>query len=139
MIFCTDRTYEDVLEKNTKGLYGYGDLNRVEGHVSSICSLAKSLDITLQLTVKTDWGLPGDFSGGSWPVKAQMQRYLSNIRAICDALELQEELPESMENLDYIGANKLENALKMAYYKIKRVTDAFTFSGEVFAGEENGI
>lgn len=136
MKLVTDRTYEDVLSGNEKGIYAYEDLNRVEQAVAELCDLMQHLDIRLQLVTKTDWDLPGLFSSDAWPVESQMERYLGNVFQVLERLDLTAPLPASMEHLDYRGANQIEQALVKARERIEGVTDTFRFSGELFAGEE---
>lgn len=139
MELITNRTEADVLLGNAKGTYGYTDLNRVEQAVAELCSLATRLDIHKNLTIKTDWGLPGTFSADTWPTAEQMARYLGNVHALCDALSLETNLPETMAHLTFVGANEIENALLSAYHRVQGIFNTYQFSGEIYAGEENVI
>ena len=132
-----DRTQADVLSKTEKGYYGSKDLNRVENTVAQLQELAKQLGVQLQLETKTDWVLTDTFSQESWPTKRQMRRYLSNVAQLCAACGIQMPLPTTMEGLDWVGANQIEEALHHTGQRIKTVTQTFHFSGELFAGEEN--
>jgi hypothetical protein len=80
--------------------------------------LAEEVGIHLDLTVKTDWGVPGDFSGGTWPTQQQMARYLNNVQIIRKTLGLSDILPSSMQNLTETQANNIELTLQMAYENI---------------------
>ena len=97
---------------------------------------AAEAGIVFQPVVKLDWAEPGAFDTQQWPVQSQMRRYLGNIRALCDSLDLAPELPESMERLTYIGANQIEQALLLAESRIGAVKNTYRFSGELIAGEE---
>ena len=136
MNLVTDRTIQDVLSGGEKGVYTHTDLNRVEHTVGVLQDMARSLDVYLQLDVKEDWCLPGEYSPDTWPVESQMARYLGNVVGVLKGLELSAPLPDSMENLDYQGANQIEQALQQACDRILRVMQTFQYSGEVFAGEE---
>ena len=136
MELITDRTSADVALGNSKGSYGYADLNRVEQAVANLAVMAKQLDVQLSLSVKTDWGLPGVFNAANWPVQSQMARYLQNVRLLLSAVGVQAVLPESMNALDYLGANQIEKALLVARERILTVKENFRYSGEVYAGEE---
>ena len=136
MNLVTDRTLEDVLSGNEKGVYAYTDLNRVEQAVANLCDLARSLDVLLQLDIKQNWQRPGAFSVEAWPVESQMQRYLGNVAEVLKGLDISAPLPRSMADLNYKGANQIEQALVLAWERIMCVTQAFQYSGEVFAGEE---
>lgn len=137
MELITDRTEADVFLGNERGTYSYADLNRVEQAVAELCSLAARLDIHNNLTTKTDWGLPGAFSADTWPTEEQMARYLSNVHTLCDSLSLKVVLPETMAHLTFTGANEIENALLSAYYRVQSILNAYQYSGEIYAGEEN--
>ncbi|MBR4290669.1 MAG: hypothetical protein IKT52_08530 [Oscillospiraceae bacterium] len=134
-----DRTKTDVLLGTEKGSYGAADLNRVERAVAELAELAKAVGLTKQFGIKTDWGLPGVFDSSLWPTKEQMARYLNNVIDLCDAVELKAQLPSSMEHLTWEGANQIEQSLTLVYERIQRIVKIFRYSGEIFAGEENGL
>lgn len=139
MEFITDRTETDALLGNEKGVYSYTDLNRVEGNVAALAQELREIGFdTLHLTPKTDWGLPGDFSGDSWPTESQMERYLQNVRAINEYFPLQGngKLPKTMDKLTVETANLIEKVLEHIQKKIQTIRQAWKYSGEIFAGEE---
>lgn len=138
MEFVTDRTEADVLLANEKGVYSFADLNRVEGNVGLLAEELSALGYALELSVKTDWGLPGDFSGDDWPVESQMERYLTNVRTIRNffPLEGKGSLPKSMDKLTWQSANLIEMILTHACVQINAVKQAWKYSGEIYAGEE---
>lgn len=135
MNLITDRTEEDVLRGTEKGHYGYKDLNRVEKAVQELCVLASGLDIP-QLTIKTDWGSPGDFTQDTWPTESQMARYIGNVHFLCDRFAVQAPLPANMQNLTVENANNIERALELVYNRIMGVLYSYKYSGELYAGEE---
>lgn len=136
MQLITDRTEADVLLGHPKGQYSFADLNRVEQAVAQLQQLAEQLDIKPAITVKTDWGLPGTFSGSAWPTQGQMTRYLGNVHTLCSALEVAANLPDTMIGLTWQGANAIEQALLDAHTRVMSVLAALYYSGEIFAGEE---
>lgn len=92
------------------GAYNYTDLNRVE---TDVAGLAEVLGLTLQ--TKTNWNL--------WdvPTPSDMNRYLSNVRAIRDAcpqVTNYPDLPETMDNLTYVGANSIEETLRLVWLEV---------------------
>lgn len=91
----------------TKGAYNYSDLNRVERAVSEISDIEG-----LRLSTKTDWAM--------WdvPTKADMNRYLSNIRTLKTLYGSDIEIPDTMENLTYETANNIERIILAAYEAI---------------------
>ena len=137
MELVTDRTKSDVLLGTEKGRYGASDLNRVESAVAELAVLAKKLGVSKHFDVKTDWGMPGEFSAAQWPTKKQMARYLNNVWQLCNAVDLAVNLPLSMEHLTWNGANQIEEALSLVYERIQNILKIFRYSGEFFAGEEN--
>lgn len=127
----------DLITDRTEGaVYEYTDLNRVERAVQAISAQFISMGIVLDLSVKTDWGLPGDFSARSWPTESQMRRYLGNVAAIKQLFPNTVRLPSSMEKLTWTGANNIEKVLQIALDRIEGIKKAYRYSGEVFAGEE---
>lgn len=110
MNFITDRTYEDVLLRNEKGVYNHTDMNRVESAVAAI-----SHALGLQLTTKTDWAAPGVYSPETWPTGEQLARYLSNVTRIRDYFDMNISLPSYMDYLTYTGANAIERVLHNAW------------------------
>lgn len=139
MDLITDRTQDDVLSGNEKGYYSYSDLNRVESAVSELAIIAKEIGVKKEFETKTDWGIPGVFSDSQWPTKQQMQRYISNIRELCGAVEAAANLPSSMDKLTWDGANQIELALFVAFDRIPRIVQALKYSGEIFSEEESGL
>ncbi len=135
LALITDRTQEDVLLQNSKGTYGAADLNRVESAVKELSELATQLGVQLSLVTKTDWILSG-YPSANTPTESQMQRYLDNIRALCDAVEVQYSLPASMGGLGYREANDIESSLLLAERRIRRIISCFRFSGELYSGDD---
>ena len=116
MSLITDRTWEDVQERNGKGYYTTRDLDRVERTVQTICDQLRLLGTDLQLAIKTDWKMEYCV-----PVRETMKRYLDNVRQIVQQLDLHAELPVSMEHLDWQGANQIELALQQAQEKLEKM------------------
>lgn len=137
MNLITDRTRQDVTLQTPKGQYGLEDLNRVEKAVAELVKMARALDVHCPLQIKTDWGRPGEFVPEQWPTRQQMDRYLHNIYRLCEAVEVKAGLPVTMEKLTWQGANQIEQALMLVHTRIVAVLQAFRYSGEFFAGEEN--
>lgn len=135
MDLITDRTEADAMMGTEKGMYGYTDLNRVESAIEELGKNFSALGLGPAPEVKTDWGIPGDFSESSWPVESQMNRYLGNIKAIAQIFPNNVKLPSSMDGLTWSGANNIEKVLQIAAGRISGIKQAWKYSGEVFAGE----
>lgn len=131
----TDRTQEDVLLQNSKGTYGVADLNRVESAVKALAELATALAVRFSPVTKTDWSLSG-YPSQNTPTKSQLQRYLDNVRTLCDAVEISYDLPVSMKKLGYREANNIEASLLAAERRIREILSCFRFSGEIYAGDD---
>lgn len=136
MDLITDRTESDALLGNEKGVYSYTDLNRVEKAVREIAEDITELGFAVKLQTKTDWGLPGKFSVSAWPVESQMERYLQNVSEIRRIFIISTQLPESMQKLDWNGANNIEKILNTAFSRIKGIKQSYRYSGEFYAGED---
>lgn len=95
---------EIVATEATKGAYNYSDLNRVERAVAEISDMAG-----MGLVTKTNWTM--------WdvPTATDMNRYLSNIRAIKTRFGIETSLIDTMNNLNYTSANNIEKILLAAY------------------------
>ena len=137
--YVTDRTEEDVLEKNRKGHYTAEDLNRVENAVKEISEKAESLAVYLNLTTKTDWSEDTLYSPNTWITAAQMERYIQNVRKLADAVGVSRSgVPSTMAQLNYKKANAIEKALQRAETKIDSVLQSINYRGEIYAGEGYG-
>lgn len=140
MNLITDRTRSDVLLNTEKGRYEAADLNRVEDAVRNLALIAKNFaPSSFNLQTKTDWGAPGLFSVSSWNVASQMDRYLTNVKRLCEVTGVQAKLPESMRFLTTEGANQIEKALLLVQEHLSKNQGNFRYSGEIYAGEENGL
>lgn len=147
-----------------KGAYNATDLNRVETAVAELSEILTNLpdevkayaeaygvawdaffDIpylveNIRTSTKTDW------ANGDIPDIEDMERYLSNVKHLRNALEYAtDELPSSMLNLTWRGANAIEKALvnldaAISEYRehrkdqIDRTAAVFVPSGVYFGG-----
>lgn len=136
MDLITDRTESDALLGNEKGIYSYTDLNRVEEAVKQIAKEITTMGFSLQLQTKTDWGLPGNFMASTWPVESQMKRYLENVSNIKKVFLIPIKLPNTMEKLDWNGANGIEKVLEIAVDRVAAIKQSYHYSGEIYAGED---
>lgn len=164
---CRDGIITAFVESGTNpGSYNYHDLNRVETVVAYLPGLLDALPGELKqyakdqgvaweaiydvpyaassyagIVTKTDWTVT------DIPPETQMARYLANVVKLRNVLEYAtDDLPESMDKLDYAGANAIERALwglQIALDELRerteeiidRVAAAWYFSGDLFAGE----
>ena len=104
--------------------------------MAQIAEQVTALGFVLSLQTKTDWSLPGDFSVKTWPTESQMKRYLQNIADIKELFIIPTQIPETMEKLDWDGANNIEKVLQVAFSRITGIKQSYRYSGEFYAGEE---
>ena len=154
MAFITNRTQGDVARRQelahkgianmtseemaewltpSKGAYNYIDLNRVEEAVAKIISYMAAIDREGAFHPTRVW------NESDVPTKAEMDRYIANVKAIRDAFpELHHVMPvapATMANLTYAGANAIEEILSVAMQYVESRIQAFPFSGEIYGGE----
>lgn len=126
-----------IINRTEESVYGYTDLNRVETAVQIVATEFPALGYpAINLEVKTDWFWPDDFDATQWPTKSQMKRYLNNIKVIKEPFPGLPDLPSTMDNLTWIGANNIERVLQEAIRRIKGIKQSYQHSGELYAGEE---
>ena len=139
MNFITDRTLEDILQRTEKGRYEYSDLNRVEAAVQYLVLVAQTIVSVEPLSTKTNWRQPTRFSEDTWVTQDQMDRYLRNVEILCESIGIDADLPDTMEGLTWQGANQIERALQLVQEYVSRNYQGFQYSGDLYAGEENGL
>lgn len=128
----TDRTQADVAAWNNKGTYNAADLNRVGAATEAIAERFSALGYAAPVTAKTDW-METDI-----PTASQMETYRGNIaslRSVIAVLSSTPETPETMQALDYVKANNIEKILIDLDTLIIKMTQAWFFSGDLYAGE----
>ena len=115
-----------------KGSYNHTDMNRVESAVRELEARLRKMGNTLSLTTKTDW------TNTSWPTKADLSRYFSNVAAIRAAVVVGTGVPKAPTTatpLDYAKANDLETILLTAERWIDRGEACQMYSGDLYLGE----
>lgn len=148
-----------------KGSYTVSDLNRVESAVAYLADTLRTLPDILKeyaaskgvawdaffdvpydplacdLTTKIDWSI------SDVPTSVQMERYLSNVVVLREALSFDTiDLPDSMVNLNWQGANAIEKALKgldesisafdaKTKFNLDNTASVWIYSGEIYASE----
>jgi hypothetical protein len=111
-----------------KGAYNITDLNRVEKVTEYLNERLSAYKLTL--TIKKDWAFT------DIPTTTQMERYRTNIKQIMSCFPFNTvTLPTTMQNLDYVGANHIEQIL----YDLNKVIDGieaeYFHAGEIYSGE----
>jgi len=116
-----------------KGSYNASDLNRVGNAIDDIAGLLNTYGYSVSITAKTDWvenQLP--------PSIDEMNSYLNHISVIRSAYAVKPTtpvVPSSMNNLDIIKANSIEQILLDISQLIINMVATFWCSAELTAGE----
>ena len=112
--------------------YNYSDLNRVEAKTAEVAELLTAQGYVTTIDVKTDWKMT-DF-----PTQTEMQRYLGNVKKcvnnFCKMPGVT--LPDTMDRLDYIGANNIEKTLVDIEKLLEYMLDVMRYSGTFYSGNE---
>ena len=112
--------------------YNYSDLNRVEARTAEVAELLTAQGYVTTIDVKTDWKMT-DF-----PTQTEMQRYLGNVKKcvnnFCKMPGVT--LPDTMDRLDYIGANNIEKTLIGIEKLLEYMLAVMRYSGTFYSGNE---
>lgn len=128
----TDRTAADVAAMTGKGCYNYSDLNRVGAAAAEIAGRLNALGYACAVTARTTW------SESDMPTASQMEAYRADIVTLRGMISMLAETPETpgtMERLTYRGANAIEQILADLDFLIANMAQAWSYSGEIYAGE----
>ena len=104
-----------ITDRAAPGSYDWRDFNRVAEAVEYVVNRLSKLGYKADVLTKTDWTRQGIQS------RAQMERYIANIKAVRAALRLQNSVPDSIRRLTYEGANEIERILSDAEDEINRM------------------
>ena len=103
----TDRTKNDVVYGNPKGKYDFEDYNRVGQATNYVAQELINGGYDVSAIAKTDW------QNTDIPKDTDIEIYIGNVKAIVNALEMNNQLPTTPKNvLTILGANQIEQALK---------------------------
>ena len=112
--------------------YNYSDLNRVETKTAEVAELLTAQGYVTTVEVKTDWTMT-DF-----PTQTEMNRYLGNVKKcvnnFCQMPGIT--LPDTMDKLDYIGANNIEKTLVGIEKLLEYMLAVMRYSGTFYSGNE---
>lgn len=126
-----DRILQDLTDMNSRAYLNYWDLNRVEQDTEYLADVLNGYGYNQSLMHKTDW-LMSDF-----PYAVQMERIRSNVQTLIDVYHAQEiPLPGTLQNLNWIKLNDLENNLKLMKEMIARMEQSFRYCGTFYSGQE---
>lgn len=112
-----------------RGAYGVPDCKRVGQAVTYLAQWFERDGYTVNVQPKPDW---------TWEDiqrKPQMSRYLADVQALRDRLQGTTPLPDSMDKLDWQGANHIEEALLETQDSLLRLEQGYVYAGEMFSGQ----
>lgn len=112
--------------------YNYSDLNRVEAKTAEVAELLTAQGYVTTVVVKTDWKMT-DF-----PTQTEMNRYLENVKKCVNNFcrVPGATLPDTMDRLDYIGANNIEKTLVGIEKLLEYMLAVMRYSGTFYSGNE---
>lgn len=123
----TDRTEADVSSGRAKGRYNALDLIRVGEAMLYVQSLLADFGYSVPLKVKLDWQIT------DIPTYALMRRYIDDVQALRDVVPLLDTtppVPESANDLDYTGANNIEQILSDIDYVVHHIFETMFRAGQ---------
>ena len=115
-----------------KGAYSHTDMNRVESAVQLLSGRFTALGYPYFPEVKTDW------KATDLPTRADMDRYFGNVEGLRNLIGIfaaTPMVPTTGNRLDYIMANHLEKNLMDLDRVYRNLTQSWSESGEIHAGE----
>lgn len=132
LVLITDRTQEDVDNRNAKGSYNTSDLNRVGAAMAYLRDRFNANGYHIQINPKTTW------REIDVPTQSDMTLYLGDLGTLKSAIALPvytPEAPASMEYLTFTKANDIERILEIIDAVITLMVNAYWYSGELYSGE----
>lgn len=115
-----------------RGAYNASDLNRVGSAVDYVAKRLRSCGISVSVAPRMDW------QETDIPTRAEMAAYLADIAALRAALPLRDGTPQApadMLGLSWEEANAIESILLAVDEAVTRMSQAWYYSGDLYAGE----
>ena len=126
-------TSEELTEwmNGLKGLYNYGDLNRVGEAMIYVRDRLKTVGEVVNIEPSTDW----TFS--DLPTYGAFAEYLNNVKRLRDAITVTRDTPNVPSGilLNFEEANDIERILQILEGLIDKIEQAYFYSGEIYAEE----
>lgn len=142
LFLVTDRTQQDVTERNQKSYYAASDLNRVGFAVEYLAGRLKGSGVSVTVSPVLTW------TDEEWATPSAMTAYLKDVQTMRNALKVAEATPtapEDVAKLTYSEANDIEAilvALDVHITRMLSIVDAGWASGLAYTGlyakEANG-
>lgn len=119
-----------VVPNASKGMYTHNDMNRVERAVKDIATKLITVGfLNRNIETKTDWSYTDVLT------KAEMSRYLGNLKLLADSVSVQTKVPTIDEKLDYNIANNIEKILMEVSSVVEGIIRNRWYANEIFSGE----
>ena len=136
----TDRTQDDVDERNAKGTYNASDLNRVGLAMNYVAERLKSAGYDPHISPKTDW------KDDEWVDLTAQAVYLGGLSELRKQFAMMESTPEvpprllatginTNDGLTYTWANDIEKILEDIDRLLANASQAWFYSGDIYASE----
>ena len=136
----TDRTQDDVDERNAKGIYNASDLNRVGLAMNYVAERLKSAGYDPHISPKTDW------KDDEWVDLTAQAVYLGGLSELRKQFAMMESTPEvpprllatginTNDGLTYTWANDIEKILEDIDRLLANASQAWFYSGDIYASE----
>lgn len=136
----TDRTQDDVDERNAKGTYNASDLNRVGLAMNYVAERLKSAGYDPHISPKTDW------KDDEWVDLTAQAVYLGDLSELRKQFAMMESTPEvpprllatginTNDGLTYTWANDIEKILEDIDRLLTNASQAWFYSGDIYASE----
>lgn len=129
---ATDAEKAEWNSLTIKGVYNHTDMNRVGAAVEYVAMRLLECGISVDVLPKYDW------SESDTPTVSQMERYLSDVATLRNALAAMPttpQVPVTMSNLTWSEANAIEKILQDTDVLISNMKASWFFSGDLFSGE----
>lgn len=121
-----------ITDRGPGTFYHATDLNRVEAACADLYQRFTDYGYAVTVSPKADW------SESDTPTASQMETYrlnIVNLRTVIAVMASTPETPETMRALDYVKANDIERILQDLDTLITNMSQAWFFSGDLYAGE----
>ena len=128
----TDRTAEDVRQKNARGTYNADDLNRVSAAVAELREVFRTFGYLVSEEELREWAV------NELPRLSEAEAFLGAVLDLDGRFVYSSEmiaLPVTMRMLTYTGANNIEKFLAAMPEVFERMTSAWYYADEIYTGE----
>lgn len=131
----TDRTYQDILQKNTKANYNADVLNRIESWMLYLKELLAEYGYYANIETKIDW----EIGLGKDKMTSEINRIKNNLQILKDTFYVRSTTPEvpstTRDAINYVEANNIEKIIVDLDFLINNMADSFIYCDTIYCGE----